>query len=405
MSFWDWFATGEVLFLGRFAEAHHLPNTPTPNVIEVCLNLDDKTRVQNPASLMADLMASQRFIDTQPPGQTIIDKWNGTRITFIDASTLPYRPPMVPLAQARSNFDSAIADSLDLIALGIFEVAAGTDIDDPVLGPTITRLAKRIITPDSPLLMFSDTQRELVLGHLTGFELEFVIPQKYIKAAADLLVTSGYAKCTDPSCNELTNDRTPGVNHPAEVIVAWNRFHAVGVSHFHMKDDFVVHLLPQSNIIPWLPEIQPGPPADDDADLMLTTDRTLPAAAENGPSGAWRRRYPVKILNPDSFTESVLWLFCRDFEHDEDLSDRWCDMKMALRDDAMFTKCLRPELRAAWACYNRRDEYYAIHMYREILLLRERLIADGRLPKNLPVIDIAEYQDPVSEYYGLAPPV
>lgn len=32
MSFWDWFATGEVLFLGRFAEAHHLPNTPTPNV-------------------------------------------------------------------------------------------------------------------------------------------------------------------------------------------------------------------------------------------------------------------------------------------------------------------------------------------------------------------------------------
>lgn len=32
MSFWGWFATGEVLFLGRFAEAYHLPNAPTPNV-------------------------------------------------------------------------------------------------------------------------------------------------------------------------------------------------------------------------------------------------------------------------------------------------------------------------------------------------------------------------------------
>lgn len=190
-----------------------------------------------------------------------------------------------------------------------------------------------------------------------------------------------------------------------EVIIAWNRYHPVGDSHFHIKNGFVVHLLPQSKIIPWLTEIQPGPPADDDADLMLTTDPTLPAAAENGPSGAWRHRYPVKILNPDSFTESVMWLYCRDVEHDDYLHCRWSDMQMALRDDTMFTKCLRPQFRAAWDCFNCRDEYYGIHMYREILLLRERLIADGRLPQNLPFIDISEYQDPVSEHYGLAPPV
>lgn len=76
---------------------------------------------------------------------------------------------MVPLAQARANFDSTIADPLDLIALGICEVARGTDNDHRVVAHTVACLAERITTSDSPLLMFSDTQRELVLAHLPGF--------------------------------------------------------------------------------------------------------------------------------------------------------------------------------------------------------------------------------------------
>lgn len=76
---------------------------------------------------------------------------------------------MVPLSQAKDNFPSAIADPLDLIALGICELAVGTDNNRPVVAHAIACLAERIIMSGSPLLMFSDTQRERVLEHLTGF--------------------------------------------------------------------------------------------------------------------------------------------------------------------------------------------------------------------------------------------
>lgn len=229
--------------------------------------------------------------------------------------------------------------------------------------------------------------------------MEFVIPDETIQQAAELLVAAGYLRCTDSSCPELEGDRAADLRSSNEAVIAKNRCHPVGAAHFHLKDGFVVHLLPQSEILPWLPRIQPGPPADDDRDLMLSTDAHLPPATEDGPSGPLVGLHSMKILNPDSFTESVMRLECRDIEVSDRLLGRWSWMSHVLRQNQVGRSYLRPKFRAAWDCFNQRGELYEaemqrhgrVHMYLGLLMLREELIAEGQLPQNLPVIDKSDY--------------
>ncbi|KAL2871456.1 uncharacterized protein BJX67DRAFT_377225 [Aspergillus lucknowensis] len=336
-------------------------------------------------------------------------------------------------------------------------------------------------------------------------EIEFVIPDKQIQLATDALVAAELPLCTDAQCSELRSDRLKWNARPRDpqqplfvdlaqdqaqgvsdwskdnlaAILAHNRRHPVGAAHFHL-DTHVLHLLRQSEILFWMPEIPPGPPAADDLDLMLSTDPSLPAkmavwpppprekeaweeaqgppslspaaqrycdswlgkaatttepdsglsaggepeglsiempanlpstssseapshplvmytdmlvnpgGANNGtgPSGPWSELYPVKILNPDSYTESIIWLLCRDMERDESLLDRWSDVRSALHDNAMFKKRLRPRFRYAWDTLNMR---YNKHCFCGLAYLRKELIDSGELPQDLPFVSICGY--------------
>ncbi len=139
--------------------------------------------------------------------------------------------------------------------------------------------------------------------------------------------------------------------------------------------------------------IEPGQVAADDPDLILTTDPTLPPAREDGPSGPWSELVPVKILNANSFTESLLWLMCRDIERNDSLFRRWDNMRVIMRDTPRSARRLRPEFQAAWDCCQFRGDYAdsKVHMYHELILLRQRLLANGSLPQNLPNIDVRDW--------------
>lgn len=136
-----------------------------------------------------------------------------------------------------------------------------------------------------------------------------------------------------------------------------------------------------------------GELAADDPDLILTTDPTLPPAREDGPTGRWSELLPVKILNANRFTESLIWLMCRDLKHNASLFRRWDDMSTVMGDTPRSTRRLSPEFQPAWDCLQHRGDYAdrKLHIFHELILLRERLIASRSLPPNVPKIDIRDW--------------
>ncbi|OJJ64324.1 hypothetical protein ASPSYDRAFT_39018 [Aspergillus sydowii CBS 593.65] len=133
-------------------------------------------------------------------------------------------------------------------------------------------------------------------------------------------------------------------------------------------------LLPQSEIAPWLAEIEPGPPAPGDPDLVMVERPGF---------------YPVKILRPASFTEAVIRLLCRDMVRNNDLALLWLFMIDRIKEDeTTFSRHLRPEFQAAWNGLMGGGGYRN-HLV-EAAQLREKLIAENRLPADLPCISIDE---------------
>lgn len=82
--------------------------------------------------------------------------------------------------------------------------------------------------------------------------------------------------------------------------------------HFHIEAQYpqhgVLRVYAKSSHLWWLPDFEPGPPAADDPDLMLSNDSRLPPYVLRGFSGPWTELYPIKILNPSSLTEAAFWL-------------------------------------------------------------------------------------------------
>ncbi|KAL4929355.1 uncharacterized protein BDV17DRAFT_261664 [Aspergillus undulatus] len=107
-----------------------------------------------------------------------------------------------------------------------------------------------------------------------------------------------------------------------------------------------------------VPDIQLGPPAADDPDLILSDDSSLPAKTPgetpDGPCGPWSGLYQVKISNANPFTESLLWLLCRDLRRNFSLWVWWSMMLEAVLEDDNFTKQLKSGFRGAWDGINGR---------------------------------------------------
>lgn len=132
-------------------------------------------------------------------------------------------------------------------------------------------------------------------------------------------------------------------------------------------------LLCQSEIVPWLAEIETGPPAPGDPNLVMIDRPGL---------------HPVKILRPASFTEAVIRLLCRDmFRHNDDLALLWMFMVDRIKEEeTTFSRHLRLEFQAAWDGLMGRGRYK--NRMIETAQLREKLIAENRLPADLPCIGI-----------------
>ncbi|KAL4797702.1 hypothetical protein BDV19DRAFT_358539 [Aspergillus venezuelensis] len=237
------------------------------------------------------------------------------------------------------------------------------------------------------------------------------IPDEQIEAAAAALDDAGFNRCLDPECLELLEDRDSRsfmVTFCSFVQGRVNERHPVGYAHFSKPrsgiklgacrsgsdDEPVISLLRQSEILPWLPSIKIAPPRSDDPRLISTDDRALPlreagddGAGPQGPSGPWAGPHQAQLLNGRSFTESLLWLLCRDIGHYMPLFTLWGHMLCRIASgDALFPKDLRPEFRPARDALN--DRGRGLDFIPESLELRQLLLKEKRLPDDLPPIDV-----------------
>ncbi|KAL4749330.1 hypothetical protein BDW72DRAFT_204872 [Aspergillus terricola var. indicus] len=231
-------------------------------------------------------------------------------------------------------------------------------------------------------------------------EVDFVIPDAQMPTATATLVAAGYPLCTDASCVELNYDRVGDRSQDIGMITAKNRYHPVPAAHFHFElGQYLLSLHMQSSLLWWLPRLQPGAPAADDPDLTLSNDPKLPPYSENGGSGPWASNfYPVKILNPNSLTEAVIMLHCRDTAREHRLYTLWSFMLCFLGDadgslGERHEKHLRPKFHLAWECLNVRISMQG-SVYREMRLLRNELARAGELG---PLIDCNTWQPPEIE--------
>lgn len=191
------------------------------------------------------------------------------------------------------------------------------------------------------------------------------------------------------------------------------RARALAAAHFDhvpkVQDIGPIQIFPKSHILWWLKEIPSGAPSPDDEDLILTNDPRLPPRLKTrtadsklarslykeyeediGPSGTWEEIYPMKILNPASFTEALLQLYCRDY-HSPSVQDAvqlgydayWKKLILPMgevKDDknAIVKKSLRPEFREVWENFNMPAQPYGWEYLHEDL--REQLKMKNKLP-------------------------
>ncbi|KAL4960386.1 uncharacterized protein BDV14DRAFT_204804 [Aspergillus stella-maris] len=215
-----------------------------------------------------------------------------------------------------------------------------------------------------------------------------------------------------------------------------NRTHPVGDAHFskplpagyrqpdphhHHRTNrgprVVISLARRTSILPWLPEIKFAPAMavtgegggekrDRDPHLILSDDSAVlrPSQTDGGPCGPWNSPElggaRAQFLHANAFTESLIWLFCRDFEHNDCLWPLWVIMLYELRDDPdgdgsmRFKKTLRPDFQSAWDWFNNPNQQGNCML--KLVGLRERLIAAKKLTSGvegveLPAVDITPY--------------
>ncbi|BCS20734.1 uncharacterized protein APUU_21166A [Aspergillus puulaauensis] len=261
------------------------------------------------------------------------------------------------------------------------------------------------------------------LGKMKVQELIFVINDRQIQDAINALENvAGFPVCTKPKCIELEEQRMLYMDkvrqehgarrlNPAFGLNAPDRQHCVGVAHFHRGPDsdpdavfnqdceeifgllgpgshVVITLMRQGEMMPWLSELKPGPPAANDPHLTTSHDSRFPARADDGPSGPWIDYYAVQMLNRESFVESLIWLLCRDLHRFA--YTMWFPMIFSLkrRDKEGSIKLQSEEFGHVW------DDLLTGKLLHGTAQLRERLIAERRLPKDLPHIPTDDQFDP-----------
>ncbi|RDW63123.1 uncharacterized protein DSM5745_10234 [Aspergillus mulundensis] len=176
-------------------------------------------------------------------------------------------------------------------------------------------------------------------------EIDFVLPDDKIEAAANALAATGhFHRCTDLDCVEWTADRRPRDyfqaprHQPLPITMlgaqmAMNNWHAIAREHLHIGPGYdffkVISLYAKSHLLWSFPEITLDPIASDDRTYMFTDDVRLPPPrreGEDGSTGPWDGLYPVKIPTYAALIEALLLLYCRDLGSLEHTDQAWASM-------------------------------------------------------------------------------
>ncbi|KAL4798212.1 hypothetical protein BDV19DRAFT_28987 [Aspergillus venezuelensis] len=223
-------------------------------------------------------------------------------------------------------------------------------------------------------------------------DIKIIVPDTRINDAERALRDRAFPLCTNPHCRELLANRDPVDTSHFHEVLAWNKRHLVAQSHFHLQPErsrIIVSLHKQSDVLPWMPELTVSPPPPNHPHLVLSNDASrLPRA--------WPSPQAVQTLNPDSFCEGLLRLFCRDYGMPDKPHLLWWRMMInAIGDFDDPVRILPARFQLAWDhLMERRDE--EVNVLLEVLRLRKRFIDDGELTgDSLPVVDLAEFEKPV----------
>ncbi|KAL4883562.1 hypothetical protein BJY04DRAFT_184892 [Aspergillus karnatakaensis] len=137
-----------------------------------------------------------------------------------------------------------------------------------------------------PYVMHGWTALALVGEDLGYNDIDFVIPQKDMDRAIEVLNQEQYRQCTRADCIELQVDRMPWlealpedtpaqdkIKEHAYMAAPHNRYHPVATVHFHRSGSIVISLHHQECMLWWLPELQAGPMPQRDDTFILSNDK------------------------------------------------------------------------------------------------------------------------------------
>ncbi|KAL4792613.1 hypothetical protein BDV19DRAFT_368160 [Aspergillus venezuelensis] len=162
------------------------------------------------------------------------------------------------------------------------------------------------------------------------FEVDFVIPDEDIEAAANAMIDNGYHLCTDTDCIELKGEPRDCEGRLRPRWTWYETYHAIPAAHFHLGDTsadgtgVLLSFLKKSEILFWLLEYGCNRPALNDPHLMLTSDSRLPAFEfdGSGPLGfgplgpvSEDKAHPMTILNRAAFIETITYLIARNLKN------------------------------------------------------------------------------------------
>ncbi|KAL4876356.1 hypothetical protein BJY04DRAFT_223144 [Aspergillus karnatakaensis] len=195
-------------------------------------------------------------------------------------------------------------------------------------------------------------------------EIEFVIPDEYAEVAIHAIEISPVPLCVKTDCHELQVQRRDETLGSATSRL--DAYHAVGFAHFHLnpftasglKGAELITLYRQSEILPWVPRLTRSDNVGtiDSPNLTVSTDLNLPAAVDRGPSGPWVGLYPVRILTPCAFIESVMRLLGRDTLVNSELVHTWhIFMELIRYPTSVEKRFTDPAVEVAWVWYICRD--------------------------------------------------
>ncbi|KAL5342196.1 hypothetical protein BJX70DRAFT_395166 [Aspergillus crustosus] len=191
-------------------------------------------------------------------------------------------------------------------------------------------------------------------------EIEFVIPAPFAEAAILALEITKYPLCVDPNCHELDQLRYNDSDPDNLCAYRFDTHHPLGFSHFHLYflecGPVLLTLYRQCDILPWLPALRTGPLPKDDPHIILSSRVTSPFHSDanecNTPhTYSTAAQYPIRILNPNAFTESIIRLLSRDIYANSDLVLLWHIWLITLQDTEGYRKTLPRRFQRAWECY------------------------------------------------------